>query len=348
LGDTLHRGTLTELTGRVLDDGGSLIQGYRGTATLRIYDSGVVRNVVPTDASIPPFDYTLTGAPIYRGEVPVVDGAFSVRFRTPAALRTGERAPAGAYAYVEDDNVDGFGALDSLLVPEAEAAHSLDQQGPAITLHLEGDPRALPSEAWFTAGLRDSSGIDITGLVGSRSVVAEVEEQGNLVYIENLASQVNFAASYDSASVRSHLPASLLAGHDYDLVLRASDNLRNGSTARLSFRISTGESATFSLSDVFNFPNPTEGETRFMGHLTQDAEIDIQIFTITGRPIWRLDRPVRVSALQFSEDGILWDGRDRKGGLPSNGVYFYKVTARPVGGGAAESRVERLVVYRPR
>jgi len=75
---------------------------------------------------------------------------------------------------------------------------------------------------------------------------------------------------------------------------------------------------------VYNYPNPTSGETYFTFKLTQiPDEIQIKIFTVAGRLIKEFD--LNSSELKFDFNKIYWDGRDEDGDPVGNGVYFYKV-----------------------
>ncbi|MCA9728933.1 MAG: hypothetical protein KC729_14675, partial [Candidatus Eisenbacteria bacterium] len=134
-------------------------------------------------------------------------------------------------------------------------------------------------------------------------------------------------------------------GLRYEIVLEASDNRNNRSTARRGIVVSAGEESGFELGRVFNLPNPTPGGTHFFGDLNQEAYLEVAIFTLAGRKIAHLPE-ARLTGDQFANQGIAWDGRDEDGDRLANGVYLYKVNARPVDGGASRSRIERLVVSR--
>lgn len=343
LADTLRRGVLTDLTGFVVDDHGGTDGGFQGTAHVRIYDSQTIRRTDgPAQGDL---EYAVTGAPIYRGTAPVVDGEFNLRFLPPDALRTGERGRAQIHVCVEDGVRQGASSLH-LFVPEEEAPPGNDREGPRIHVEFYDDPTDLPLRAPFIATLEDSSGINVTRLVGSRSVLMQVEESGEVLSVEDVADLVVFGEDYTRAVLDARLPAGLAEGRSYDLVLKASDNVRNSTTVRVPFALRGGASGSRILGQVYNFPNPTHGPSRFFGSIAQEAEIDIQLFTLTGRRIWRLDAPPRMTPGEFSSRGVPWDGRDADGDGLANGVYVYKISATPVAGGRTEATVGRLVVAR--
>jgi hypothetical protein len=78
------------------------------------------------------------------------------------------------------------------------------------------------------------------------------------------------------------------------------------------------------LSDVSVFPNPFSGETYFFYTLSRGArEVDLSIYTVSGRLIFEGDMPVATGYNQY-----LWDGRDMALDRVANGTYLYRIVAR--------------------
>ncbi|HSP88040.1 MAG TPA: interleukin-like EMT inducer domain-containing protein, partial [Ignavibacteriaceae bacterium] len=76
--------------------------------------------------------------------------------------------------------------------------------------------------------------------------------------------------------------------------------------------------------NVYNYPNPTSGETHFTFKLTQiPDELKIKIYTIAGRLIKEIKKTS--SELNFDFNTIFWDGKDDDKNRIANGVYFYKI-----------------------
>lgn len=342
--DTLQRGALTELSGRVLDEMGEVRSDFDGQAIIQVYDSEVARVVIDPQR-VTPVRYELSGVPIFRGTARVTNGEFRTLFQVPSALRTGPRGPAQIYVYAHDGQRDALGALPELFVPETVPAPSSDQTGPSITLSLAQQGDFVSPGAEITATLFDSSGVNVTGLVPSRAVIFRIEEEGEVLLAEDLSNLVTFGDDFRSGELRHRLPGSLVPGRRYDAVLEASDNVNNRSSVRTSFSLSGSGATGFQLGRVFNLPNPTEQHTHFLGELSEEAFVEVEIFTLSGRRIMRIPEQ-RMTPDRFANMGIGWDGRDADGDRLSNGVYLYKVTARPVRGGASRDRIERLVVSR--
>ncbi|MBK8231372.1 MAG: hypothetical protein IPK72_12440 [Candidatus Eisenbacteria bacterium] len=246
LNRTLPRGSLVELNGRVTDSSGSPLEAFTGTAEVVVLDSAQRRFYSYRPNVQVAFE--LPGAPIYRGTAQVTQGEFQLVFHTPSALRIGDRGDAAIYAYAQNGTVDAAGALDSLAVPESAGPPSDDRSGPTLQVALSGDPNALPAGAEFTAELFDSSGINITSLVPSRSVVQRVEADGSLITIEDVSSRVTFGHDYRRGALTGVIPSNLAVGRRYQLILEASDNLNNRSSATIEFFLAGGGDGAFALS----------------------------------------------------------------------------------------------------
>ncbi|MBD3162797.1 MAG: type IX secretion system sortase PorU, partial [Candidatus Eisenbacteria bacterium] len=340
--DTIYRGGIARIRGRVVDAEGELQESFDGSVTLRVFDSEIVRQESVQFSSV---EYNLNGAPIFRGNASVRGGRFEAELLAPAALRTGLRGDALLYAYAETEGGDGaLGSRVGLTVPEIPPVGSGDADGPAIRLAVEGDRESLPPSAAWSATLTDSSGINITQLVPSRSVLLRIEEGSRLVHLEDLAGRVVFPESYRTGELEFTLPEDLESGRRYRLTLEASDNLDHRASTSTEFVLAGGEADRFTLGRVYNVPNPLDRETTFFVETNRTSDLTLQIFTATGRPI-RTIRRSGISAVEAGQEGIRWDGRDEEGDRPANGVYFYKVTARAEDGKSRE-RIERLVVLR--
>lgn len=348
--DTLMRGGTARVAGQVLGDDDEPLTTFSGMAVVEVLDSGTFGVAVDHTAERAP--YERAGASIYRGEVPVQAGAFETTFFVPTALITGERADARihVYAYEEagSDPIDAVGFRRDLLIPDDPEliVPVADTLAPTIELVWE-DPGALPTTgSRIFASLSDSSGIYISGLDPSRSVVVSVRDEFDRVLVaDDLAASVVFGEDYRSASVTYALPEGLPAGEPLRLRLEASDNVGQRGRAEVSFT-AAGQSGGDRrlLEQVYNLPNPAERATRFLVSLSETADVEITIYTVTGRKIATLEA-VGLSPERGRTEGLPWEGLDEDGDPLANGVYFYRAVAR-AGSGQVDELIERLAVYR--
>jgi hypothetical protein len=339
--DTLKRGMRVELVGSIRDTAGAVMENFDGLVSLRMFDSEVKRH--PT--GLPGDDYELLGAPIFRGEIPVQRGRFALDLVIPVALRGGDRGWAKVFAYAWDGQEDAMGSLERVWIQE-EVVLAQDREGPTIQVRSSsGDSLLAPGdELWIS--IADTSGINITGLVGSRSVVLRIDDlAGRPLVVQDLAPSITFQGTAQEVELRVPVPSQLEEGRSYVARVAASDNLNNRSEAAFRFRLVGGSGAGLQLGRVFNVPNPTDGPTTFFLEVNETVDVEIQIFTARGRRIQRLFWSA-VDPARLGERGLSWDGRDAEGDRLANGVYFYKVKVTGVGSGQRRSRIERLAVLR--
>jgi hypothetical protein len=88
-------------------------------------------------------------------------------------------------------------------------------------------------------------------------------------------------------------------------------------------------------------PNSTRAASRFSFVLDVPAAIELRVYSINGRQVFRT---------QQQHDGLRrgflqWDGRDGGGHAVASGVYVYRFTARPAGSPPQEV-VGKLVMLR--
>lgn len=344
--DTLLRGDFATLRGSIVDGTGSPVGDARGSVQFVVYDSEILREEGGSGQA--GATYNLTGASIFRGTAEVRDGTFETGFVVPGALRTGRRGLAQAYAYfVGEDGREAIGGIDDISAPERPPDPNADAQGPKIDLRALGDPdlEALPFDARWEAILEDSSGINITRLVPSRSVLLRIEEGTRLVALEDLADAVVFPESYRVGRLEFSLPAGLESGRRYTMTLEASDNRDQRGGVAVEFVLQGGGEDLLRLGRVYNVPNPLDGETTFFVSMSQSAEVRIRVYTLGGKMIREIRSAGLMSPVEAASTGIAWDGRDEEGDRLANGVYFYRVDLRGQQG-ASTHRIERLAVLR--
>ena len=79
-------------------------------------------------------------------------------------------------------------------------------------------------------------------------------------------------------------------------------------------------------------------------------EIQIRIFTVSGRLVKTLYKNILSDGAIRRDDCIEWDGNDEFGDKLARGVYLYKVSVRSFGTGnqtlTGESEFEKLVILK--
>lgn len=337
------RGTYT-LKGRV--ENGSDV--FRGLAYVRLFDSAFMRAHPLYGTGPDTVRYLLPGRPFFKGPVQVEGDTFTVTFVVPTpsvvgegGFSTGNLGRASCYAWNESS--DGAGYLDSLSVGGVDSSAGVDTTKPAIALFANGVPLSdsalVPPTFTLSAELSDPTGIDLSEQPGFLFALYVNDPRHYQTPVD-----LSRYFSYDLGSYqRGHfsyplsLPTAESSTRDtvHSLEISVADNFHNRTSLRVAVRV--GAQSILALTDVVNYPNPFKTETDFTFRLNQDAEVAIQVFTVAGRPILTLKTQGR-----FGYNRIPWDGRDAEGDLLANGVYIYKVTARPIAGSPASGRVEAV------
>jgi len=94
-----------------------------------------------------------------------------------------------------------------------------------------------------------------------------------------------------------------------------------------------------------NYPNPFVNYTEFWFNHNKPnemLEVQVQIFTVSGKLIRTLNRSIQSEGLLSRE--ITWDGLDDFGNKIGKGVYVYKLRVRSPLSNAKAEKFEKLVI----
>ena len=77
-----------------------------------------------------------------------------------------------------------------------------------------------------------------------------------------------------------------------------------------------------------NYPNPFNPETWIPYHLSEDADVNLTIYDISGEVVRDIDVGHQTAAKYDTRaKAIYWDGRNRFGEQVASGIYFYHLDA---------------------
>ena len=346
--DSIVALSTVEIRGEIQDEAGQFLNNYNGTALVNTFDSEKFVQYIPEAGFARP--YFLPGNSIYRGTVPVKDGRFTARFIVPKDISYGgQRARISAYFW--NSETDGAGFRENIIV-SSSTSNIVDTNGPEIKLYFKehetfttGD--AIEENVTLVAELADTlSGINIAGEIGHRITLSiDPNEETCLSQFNRFLgiSSVNLTDLFrfdEGEHLRGKVefplqfPAEVDIGGEtiqctsfdgeqrHRLVVKVWDNSNNSSSASIEVLIVHEEGLV--IREVMNYPNPFTDKTTFTFNSSQDAEVQIKVFTIAGQLIRTLKDPFVSRGFNM----IDWDGRDESGDIPANGVYLYKLIAR--------------------
>ncbi len=316
--DTLVAGTRSSLRGVVYADGAP-DPSFAGLASVTVREP-MLRRVYQTRCTAQiSMVYSIPGGVMYDGTADVTNGEFAVSFRVPRYASTGRLAGASAYASQGDDdagvNIDSVLVVmpptvaDSLLLKPVDGA-------PRVDLGFKSGLSSVKPGDTVRAVVRDQDGINI---------LATTNEGRQAILIDKLPLpiDVNEFFTFDHGGIDTSgvllFPLPDLAAGPHRLVYKVSD----------SFGATTLDTLTFDVTDaqdyfaeaVLNYPNPFQTSTQFLFRLSNRAAIQLDIYTVSGK---------RVKRIEDTRDGgeawIEWDGKDGAGGDLANGTYLYVAT----------------------
>ena len=338
-----------ELKGEVRRSDGSKDPSFDGTISIVVFDA--LRKIpIPREKFryMPQPYYEVREDLIWRGRTRVKNGEFSARFVVPKDISyTNEPGKIALYGQGASNHVSGF--TEQFIVGGTSEDVANDVDGPEIELFL-GDETftsgglTTPEPKVF-ARIFDDSGINTVGAgVGHEMLLIIDGNEMDAINIGNLyESDEN---SFQEGSVSYSFDNPLSPG-PHSLSLRAWDVLNNSGETTLDFVVTDTEDLV--IRNVFNYPNPTTGPTRFVFEHNQvpgtPVKVRVRVYTLAGKAIRTLETEELLSAGPMQ---ILWDGLDNDYARLSPGVYLYKLRAETMGAEALHVAeiVEKLAVIR--
>jgi hypothetical protein len=263
-------------------------------------------------------DYWLPGATMFHGTGYADSDTLTVPFKVPLQIQYGEYGEMRLVV----ETPDSFRAV-SVELPVAQVSVPLadDNEGPQISLAFEDNRYRVRAGDLLNSTLQDTSGISILGTNPGNSILLEFDSTGLMTDVSELF--VFNSGSYSAGQLAIPLPDDLSLGK-HTVALLASDVLGNVGSDTLSFLV--GASAVTSIEDVTLFPNPTSGPARLLFEASDPMEINWDIYTTAGDHIWGYQNLFATAGPKIIE----WDGRDKEGDYPANGVYLFVLQAKPL------------------
>lgn len=340
---------LTTIEGQVLDSFGQPDVSFNGEVEVQVFDAERLIELDPDVVSFTDGTYSVRNDRIYRGRATVTGGQFTTQFIVPRDVSySGMSGRVSAYV-VSSQGADGGGSTESFLISESAGDPLNDTQGPRIEAYLN-DSTFVPgglvgSDPTLLVRLFDENGINTVGAGVGHELLVTFDNDSNTA-VEVGRFYEGDLDTYQRGTVRFPLPGQEPGEHT--LTFTAWDVANNSSTVELAYVVSSSED--LELRNVYNYPNPTTGNTQFIfehnyapGAL---ANIQVRIFTLSGRPVRTLESE---EVLTGGVVRIPFDGFDEDVDPLGTGIYLYRVRLSvedPDGGNQVAERIERLAVIR--
>ncbi len=317
-------------------------QDFSGKILVRVLDSPKTKEYLTIEQG-DRIVYEEPGNNIFRGKATIQDGKFYVQFIVPKDISyDGTRGRVSVYFW--NDEYEGAGLRGNLIVG-GTATDLVDHVGPQMTLHF-GDPGFAPGDYITTSpvlhvDVTDSvSGINTAGDIGHQIMMILDDDNNDIKDITdffeyNEGSYVSGTAKY---------PIINLPEGPHTIKVKAWDNSNNSSSIESNFVAVADDELR--IRDVLNYPNPMTENTQFTFELSQDANVEIKIYSVAGRLLRKFE-PIQ-GEIGFNIFPERWDGTDQDGDKLANGVYLYKIKAGSQANGKSvkAEKIGKLIIAR--
>ncbi|MEM7162013.1 MAG: type IX secretion system sortase PorU [Bacteroidota bacterium] len=339
--DTLNAFSQVKVTGRVVDQNGSVFTNFNGEIVPIVYDKEASVNTLQNDGNSI-FTFDTRRNIIFRGRAEVTNGEFAFEFVVPKDINYQFGNGRLSY-YALGENADAHGFDESIIIGGSGNSDNNDNAGPDIELFMNDENfvqgGVTNGEPILIAKVFDNSGINTVGNGIGHDITAVIDgNTSNTLKLNNFyESDLN---TFKSGVVRYQLPE--LEPGEHTLSFKVWDIYNNSNTQTLDFMVAENEE--FVLEHVLNYPNPFTTYTEFFfehNRHCNSLEVNIQVFTVSGKLVKSINRIVNNEG--FRSDGIPWDGLDDFGDKIGRGVYVYRVdVTTPTG--ERQEKFEKLVI----
>jgi hypothetical protein len=338
--ETLAPGARFQMAGSVATDAASFDWLLRGPRRMRSYHSFRGQT-----------SYELPGLDLARGSGAVADGRLACAGTFPLGVPLDTVfVPDGSYApephscrmsVSAGGSTGDVSALDDSIDCVNALAARADTTAPSVSLFRNGNRivsgATVPADFELEGVVSDSSGIMIAPVAGD----VPLFYVNGPTYASNLIDGLVFDGG-SSTTARFRLPVELEGVAD-TLYVAVSDNLLN--RAVVGIPVKPLLSDLLKVENVLPYPNPVRTGCKFTFILSRQADVRIRVYSLAGR----LVRDLGSRFADFGYNDVAWDGRDRDGNLPANGVYIFALTAQTDDGPGRRQRVtvrDKLLILR--
>ena len=344
--DTLKAFDKITVSGEIQDPLGQKLTNFNGVIYQTVYDKKALTATLGNDPSSYITNFYTQKSILYKGKASVTNGDFSFTFIVPKDIAYNYGIGRISY-YAEDGVTDANGFYENkyFIIGGSNTNHTQDNTGPGIKLYLNDTNFVFggitDEKPLLLAYVSDSNGINTVGNGIGHDIVAVLDENTTKSISLNDYYEADLN-SYQRGAIR--YPFKKLSDGTHTLRLKVWDIYNNSSEVSTEFVVA--QSAQLALSHVLNYPNPFTTHTAFFfehNHPCCALDVQIQIFTITGRLIKTIDQSVQT--MGYRAEPIPWDGLDDFGDPIGRGVYIYKLKVKNDDNSMAE-KTEKLVILR--
>ncbi|RNC86175.1 MAG: hypothetical protein ED557_04880 [Balneola sp.] len=350
------------LRGNIKNVEGEIESSFNGEVTITLFDA-------PRTVSIPsdrewleePDDcylnqntalectYKAENDILFKGKTIAENGEYSITLVIPKDISFSPEN-GRILIYAKDGNTTAGGSFTDVIFNGVNSLAVNDGNGPELDVYLNDQTfingSLTTSAPTLIVELSDSSGINTTGTGVGHEIIATIDTKPQQTYVLNdfFEGTLN-----DYRSGRIEYPLEEIPEGNYALKVRAWDVHNNPSENEIFFEVASNQDLV--VDNVYNYPNPMNNVTSFTFEHNQQGnplDVDINIYTLSGKPVQRIQEYIPPSNTLSSYASIPWNGRDRDNDRLGNGTYIYvlRVTTDTPEGRKTTEKIEKLVIIR--
>ena len=328
------------------------LNGFNGEAEIIVFDSERIVSLPDRDwvidgrCFLEDCNYNVESDILFRGRTSVTNGQFSSTFIIPRDISFSDNN-GRILIYASGNDGDASGSVANVVFNGINPDAQNDGSGPELNVFLNDrsfvNGNLIGSSSTLITEIFDESGINTTGLGVGHEITATIDTDPVQTFVLNDF----FRSDIDNfRSGRIEFPLDELPEGSFNITVRAWDVHNNPAEETISFEVANSDQ--LQIRSVANYPNPMNNFTRFIFEHNQPGnllDIDIRIFTLSGKPVARLEES-QITTNSYAD--IEWNGRDGDYDRLANGTYIYvlRVRADTPQGRQTEEKIEKLVIIR--
>ena len=282
-------------------------------------------------------NYTKNGSCFFKGFVQTENNEFQSGFIIPDDVQNGDR---GRFiSYISDNYKSDFISF-FIPVKYSEIAVPADNNdAPSVQLWIDskkfitGD--YVSNEPTLIAAISDSNGINISGSAGHKILLLLDESNDPLDVTDHFIYDLN---SYTQGELLYEIDEISEGRHSLQLIVFDSFNVPTVAATEFIAK----KSGKVAIEQMLPYPNPMKDKGYFTFIITEDANIEITIYTITSRKI----RTLKKNNCVAGYNQIPWDTRDAEGDHIANNTYFYKIKAKQLSDGKITEKIGKVIILK--
>jgi hypothetical protein len=323
LPDTLRALEKYTISGSVTDLQGAVLNDFNGTLYATVFDKIQPLTTRGNDPDSYKESFPAQRNQLFKGKARAEKGKFSISFIVPKDINY-QTGPGRISYYTENGSEDGNGSFINFIIGGSQG-NSNDVTGPEIQAFLNDDKfvngMSTNESPILLLKLKDSSGINITGMGIGHDITAVLDDDDEKSFVLNNFFESNLD-TYQEGMVRFQLPK--LSEGNHRLAIKAWDIANNSNESTIDFIVAKDDK--FSISKVYNYPNPFTTRTQFWfehNRPNENLQVHLQIFTITGELVKTISQTINTPGNRSYE--LEWNATDDFGDKLARGVYIYQL-----------------------